>query len=152
MRWLVLIALFEVYLTVILSFFPYTSFVSHAVTGWIVSALQTMGDSALRYLPNLFVVAVIVIIANQIFRLISMIFDEISKGNLTISGFYPEWAEPSAKLARLMVLALVIVVIVSYLPGSKSPAFQGISIFVGLLLWLGSTSAVANAIAGIILT
>jgi small-conductance mechanosensitive channel len=50
------------------------------------------------------------------------------------------------------VLVLVIIIIFPYLPGSKSPAFQGISIFVGVLLSLGSSSAVANAIAGIILT
>jgi small-conductance mechanosensitive channel len=52
----------------------------------------------------------------------------------------------------MMVIALTIIVIFPYLPGSKSPAFQGISIFVGVLLSLGSSSAVANAIAGIILT
>ena len=152
MRWLVLIVLFEVYLTVILSFFPYTRSVSHTVTDWILSALQAMGDSALIYLPNLFVIAVVALIANQIFRLIKMVFGEIGKGNLKISGFYPEWAEPSAKLIRLMVLALVIIIIFPYLPGSKSPAFQGISIFMGVLLSLGSSSAVANVIAGIILT
>lgn len=152
MRWLMLMALFEVYLTVILSFFPYTRSVSYTVTGWILSALQAMGDSALSYLPNLFVIAVVALIANQLFRLIKMVFSEISKGNLKISGFYPEWAEPSAKLIRLMVLALVIIIIFPYLPGSKSPAFQGISIFMGVLLSLGSSSAVANVIAGIILT
>jgi small-conductance mechanosensitive channel len=151
-RWLILIALFEVYLAVVLSFFPQTQSVSHAVTGWIVDALKSMGSSALAYIPNLFVVAVIVIIAVQVWKLIKMVFDEIGKGNLSIHGFYPEWAEPTAKLIRMLVLALVIVVVFPYLPGSNSPAFRGISIFVGLLLSLGSSSAVANAIAGIILT
>jgi small-conductance mechanosensitive channel len=80
------------------------------------------------------------------------VFDEIGKSNLSIKGFYSEWAEPSAKLIRVLVWVLVLVVIFPYLPGSKSPAFQGISIFVGVLLSLGSSSAVANAIAGVILT
>ncbi|MGA8044076.1 MAG: mechanosensitive ion channel family protein, partial [Terracidiphilus sp.] len=57
-----------------------------------------------------------------------------------------------AKLMRLLVMVLVVVIVFPYLPGSKSPAFQGISIFVGVLLSLGSSSAVANAIAGVILT
>jgi small-conductance mechanosensitive channel len=144
--------LFEVYLTVVLSFFPQTRAVSHAVTGWIVGALKSMGSSALDYVPNLFVVAVIVLVAVQVSKLVRMVFDEIGKGNLSINGFYPEWAEPSAKLIRMLVLVLAIVVVFPYLPGSKSPAFQGISIFVGVLLSLGSSSAVANAIAGIILT
>jgi len=151
-RWLLLIGLFEVYVTVLLSFFPQTRSFSHAVTGWILAALRSLGRSVLAYLPNLFVVAVVVIIASQVSRLIKMFFEEIGKGKLSIRGFYPEWAEPSAKLIRMMVLVLVIIVIFPYLPGSKSPAFQGVSIFVGVLLSLGSSSAVANAIAGVILT
>lgn len=152
LRWLLILALFEVYLTVVLSFFPQTRFVSHAITDWILAALGKMGNAALDYLPNLFVIAVVAVVASQLFRLISMVFAEISKGNLTIGGFYPEWAAPTARLVRMLVLVLVVIVIFPYLPGSKSPAFQGISIFVGVLLSLGSSSAVANAIAGVILT
>lgn len=152
LRWLILLALFEIYLTVLLSFFAQTRSVSHTVTSWIFSALQAMGASALGYLPNLFVVAVVIVIASMVSRLITSAFHEIGKGNLSIKGFYPEWAEPSAKLVRLMVVVLVLIIIFPYLPGSKSPAFQGISIFVGVLLSLGSSSAVANAISGIILT
>jgi small-conductance mechanosensitive channel len=85
-------------------------------------------------------------------RLIRLVFVQIRKGEVRIPGFYPDWAEPTDKLLRLLVLTLALIVAFPYLPGAKSPAFQGISIFVGVLLSLGSSSAVANAIAGIILT
>jgi small-conductance mechanosensitive channel len=104
------------------------------------------------YLPNLLVLAVIVLITNYAIRLLRLIFGEIGKGELKIGGFYPDWAEPTEKLVRMLVLVLALIVAFPYLPGAKSPAFQGISIFLGLLLSLGSSSAVANAIAGIILT
>jgi small-conductance mechanosensitive channel len=152
LRWLVLIGLFEIYLTVVLSFFPSTRPISLAITGWIISTLSALGQSILSYLPNLVIIAIVAVVASQVLQLISMIFGEIGKGHLSISGFYPEWAQPTVKLVRVAVLVLVIVVIFPYLPGSKSPAFQGITIFVGVLLSLGSSSAVANAIAGIILT
>jgi small-conductance mechanosensitive channel len=152
LRLLLLIGLFQAYVTVVLSFFPSTRSVSHAITGWVIGALSQLSKSALNYLPNLVVIAVVIVIASQVFRLISMIFGEIRKGNLTFSGFYAEWAAPTARLVRGLVLILVVIIIFPYLPGSKSPAFQGISIFVGVLLSLGSSSAVANAIAGIILT
>src|SRR3954447_18173169 len=152
LRWLLLICLFEVYLTIVLSFFPSSRSVSHAITGWIFSASSDVGKAALAYLPNLCIIAVVVLVASQLFRLITMVFGEIHKENLSIAGFYPEWAEPTRKLIRLAILVLVLIVIFPYLPGSKSPAFQGISIFVGVLLSLGSSSAVANAIAGVILT
>ncbi|MGA8041573.1 MAG: hypothetical protein WCA37_02100, partial [Terracidiphilus sp.] len=80
LRWFALIALFEIYLTVVLGFYPQTRAVSHAVTGWILATLKTIGDSAIAYLPKLFVVAIIVIIASQVFRLIHMIFNAIGKG------------------------------------------------------------------------
>jgi len=152
LRWLLIIAVVQAYLTITLSFFSITRSISLAITGWLFLTLKSMASSGLEYLPNLVVIAIIIAIASQVLRLITMVFDEISKGNLTVRGFYPDWAEPTLKLIRILVLVLVIVVIFPYLPGSKSPAFQGISIFVGILLSLGSSSAVANAIAGIILT
>jgi small-conductance mechanosensitive channel len=48
-------------------------------------------------------------------------------------------------------LAATAVVIFPF-PGSNSPAFRGISVFLGVLLSLGSTSAVAHGVAGTILT
>jgi small-conductance mechanosensitive channel len=152
LRWLLLIALFQIYVTVVLSFFPSTRSVSYAITGWVLGALSQLSKSALNYLPNLVVIAVVIVITAQVFRLIAIVFAEIGKGNLTFGGFYAEWAAPTARLVRGLVLVLVVIIIFPYLPGSKSPAFQGISIFVGVLLSLGSSSAVANAIAGIILT
>ena len=151
-RWIAVIALFEVYVTVLLSFFPQTRSVSHAVTGWILDALTTLGHAVLAYLPNLFIIAIVIIIAIQVSHLITLLFSEIEKGVLSIKGFYSEWAHPTSRLVNMLVLVLTIIVIFPYLPGSKSPAFQGISIFVGVLLSLGSSSAVANAVAGVILT
>jgi small-conductance mechanosensitive channel len=151
-RWLLLIALFQVYATVVLSFYPGSRHISSAINGWILASLTGLGKSTLEYIPNLVVIAVVAAVASQVIRLISMFFVEIRKGNLVFPGFYPEWAEPTSRLVRMLVLVLVVIIIFPYLPGAKSPAFQGVSIFVGVLLSLGSSSAVANAIAGIILT
>jgi small-conductance mechanosensitive channel len=151
-RWLLLIAFFQVYATVVLSFYPGSRHISYAINGWILAALTGLGQSTLGYIPNLVVIAVVAAVASQVIRLISVFFVEIGKGNLAFPGFYPEWAEPTSRLVRMLVLVLVVIIIFPYLPGSKSPAFQGVSIFVGVLLSLGSSSAVANAIAGIILT
>lgn len=59
---------------------------------------------------------------------------------------------PTYRIVRVLIVAFTIVVAFPYLPGSKSPAFQGISIFFGLLLSLGSSSAIANVVAGTVLT
>jgi small-conductance mechanosensitive channel len=81
-----------------------------------------------------------------------LFFLEIEKGTLRFKGFYPEWAQPTYKICRLLVVAFAAVVAFPYIPGSDSPAFKGISIFVGVLFSLGSSSAIANIIAGFTLT
>jgi small-conductance mechanosensitive channel len=58
---------------------------------------------------------------------------------------------PTYKIVRFLLIALTAVLIYPYLPGENSPAFKGIGLFIGVLFSLGSTSAVANVIAGIII-
>ena len=51
------------------------------------------------------------------------------------------------KSAYVMTLAGLIVAY-PYIPGSASDAFKGISIFVGVVFSLASTTAISNLIAG----
>lgn len=152
LRWVVILSVLEAYFTITLGFFSSTREISMTSTKWILSQLGLIGRSTLDYLPNLLILAVIVLAATYLMRLIRLVFSQIRKGDLKIHGFYPDWAEPTDKLIRVLVFVLALIVAFPYLPGAKSPAFQGISIFLGVLLSLGSSSAVANAIAGVILT
>jgi small-conductance mechanosensitive channel len=81
-----------------------------------------------------------------------LIAGEVGSGRFAISGFFPEWAAPTYKIARVLVVALCVVIIYPFLPGSGSPAFQGVSVFLGVLVSLGSTSAIANVMAGLVIT
>jgi small-conductance mechanosensitive channel len=152
LRWVLILGLLQVYLTVTLGFYSSTREISLTATRWVSSQLESLAKSGLDYLPNLVIIAVIVLVTSYLIRLIRLVFSHIRKGDLKISGFYPDWAEPTDKLVRASVLVLVLIVAFPYLPGAKSPAFRGISIFLGVLLSLGSSSAVANTIAGVILT
>ncbi|HXJ91758.1 MAG TPA: mechanosensitive ion channel domain-containing protein [Terriglobia bacterium] len=149
--WLVVIGLLQAYIATVLRFFPQTQQTSLQTTSWLSSQLAAFGRAVVDYLPNLILVIAIVVITYLVLGLNRQIFRDIETGRLKISKFYPDWAHPTANLVRLLVLALAAVVVFPYLPGSKSPAFQGITIFLGVLLSLGSSSAVANAVAGTIL-
>jgi small-conductance mechanosensitive channel len=140
------------YLTVVLNFFPWTRGYASILLQYTLSPLRTVWQEATAYLPNIFFVAVILAVAYYVSRFAKFVFREIGKETITFPGFYPEWAEPTYKIVRFMILAFTAVIIFPYLPGSKSPAFQGVSIFLGLLLSLGSSSAVANVVAGSVLT
>jgi small-conductance mechanosensitive channel len=117
-----------------------------------IAALEYVWTGFVSYLPNLITIIVIVLVARYVIRIIGLIFEGIRTRRIYLRNFYPEWAETSFSLIKLMIYALTAVIVFPYLPGSSSPAFQGISIFVGVLVSLGSTTAVANVIAGVVLT
>ena len=146
------LALLEVYAAFILSSFPSTRYTSIRMNRWTVSELAGLGHAIWSYIPNLVIVFVILMVARYLVRLDNFVFAEIQEGRLTLHWFYPDWGAPTGKLVRLLILSATAVVIFPYLPGSNSPAFRGVSVFLGVLLSLGSTSAVSHGVAGTILT
>jgi small-conductance mechanosensitive channel len=139
-------------LTGLLMSFSWTLRLAARLIVLFVSAVDYVWSGFIGYLPNLITIIVIVIVARYLIRLVGLIFDGIRSRRIYLKNFYPEWAETSFGIVKLMIYALTAVIIFPYLPGSSSPAFQGISIFVGVLVSLGSTSAVSNIIAGTVLT
>ena len=142
---------FIIYFPLVFSFFPWTKQLGENLFNYLFAAFDNVLTEFFNYLPNLFVISVIIIITYYIIRFAKLIFMEIERGDISFPGFYREWAQPSYKLCLFLILALAVVVAFPYLPGSGSPAFRGVSIFLGLLLSLGSTAAVANIVGGVIL-
>jgi small-conductance mechanosensitive channel len=152
LRFAVVLVLLYFYASLVLGFFPWTRGYAHVLAGYIESPLKVIAHTVTAYLPNIFFIAVIVVVAYYFIKMTRVLFTEIAKGSIAFSGFHPEWAQPTYKIVRFMILAVTAIAVFPYLPGAKSPAFQGISIFLGVLFSLGSTSAVANVVAGVILT
>lgn len=151
-RWFLYLALLQLWIVLTLSLFPGTAALAKALTGFIWAPVHLLWTQTLTYLPNLFFVLVIAVVTFYASRLNDFLFQEIAEGRIRPAGFYPDWALPTSRLVRLLIIAAGLVAAFPYLPGSESPAFRGISIFLGVLFSLGSTSAVANIVAGVIIT
>jgi len=95
---------------------------------------------------------VLFVITRYALKLAHLYFHAIQQGTVTVSGFDREWAQPTYKLVRVAIVAFALVVAYPYIPGSRSDAFKGITIFMGILFSLGSSSAIANIIAGYMMT
>ena len=145
------IFLFYFYIPLVFSFFPWTQGYAAILFGYLAYPFKAVGSAIIDYVPNLFYLAVIGVVTYYAVKLIRLIFNEIDRGNLVLPGFYQDWAMPTFKIVRFLVIAFAVVMAFPYLPGSESPAFKGVSIFLGVLFSLGSTSAVANVVAGVIL-
>ena len=133
------------------SFFPWTREHGERLLGYITGPLVAMGNAALNYLPKAFYIFVILLVIHFVQRFVRIIAVEIERGRIRFPNFYPEWAQPTYKIVRILIYAFAAVLIYPYLPGESSPAFKGITVFLGVLFSLGSTSAVANFVAGVIL-
>ncbi len=151
-RGVALVLLGYLIVVLVLGYFPWTAGASGRILDYVVGPLGTVGRSILDYLPNLFFVAVIVLVTKYFLRGLHFLFNAVGSGAITLGGFEREWAEPTYKLVRFLVLAFALIAMFPYLPGSKSDAFKGVSLFMGVLFSLGSTGAVANLVAGTLLT
>lgn len=151
-RTLLVIGLLYLYVPLVLSFFPVTEGLAARLLGYIATPVVKIGQAVVAYLPNIFFVAVISICTFYVIRFSKFLFSEVERQHISLPGFYPDWAMPSFKIMRFLIIAFALVVAFPYLPGSDSPAFKGVSVFLGVLFSLGSTSAIANVVAGTILT
>jgi len=139
-------------LSLALSFFPHTRSAARRIDDFILAPLAQLGFGVLEALPGLVVVVVIFLIARWVIRGNRFLFAQIERKRVQIEGFYPEWARPTQRIVTLVVLVVAVIMAYPYVPGSKSPAFQGIAIFLGLLGSLGATGVVSNLINGLIIT
>jgi small-conductance mechanosensitive channel len=131
--------------------FRWTEHIYRGAVNLIAEILENMGGKLVSFIPNLLVILIIGTVVWYLLRLVQLVFEGIGSGRIRIRGFYPEWAIPTFNIVRLLIVAFAIVIVFPYLPGADSPAFRGVSIFLGVLVSLGSTSAVGNVVAGVVL-
>ena len=151
LRILAIAVLTYVMLAKAFSFFPWTREHSQRLLGYITGPLVTMATALLNYLPKALYIFVILVVTHYLVKFVGIITAQVEAGRIRFPNFYPEWAQPTYKIVRVLIYAFAAVMIYPYLPGESSPAFKGISVFLGVLFSLGSTSAVANFVAGVIL-
>ncbi len=153
-----LIRLFVILITVYLSLpllfsiFPETKMWTATLLNWILSPANIAIKAVIGYLPNLFSILVIVVIFRYSIKGIKFFVDQIENGEIKFGGFHPDWAQPTFKLLKFLLYAFMMVLVFPYLPGSDSLAFQGVSVFLGILFSMGSSSAIANIVAGMVIT
>jgi small-conductance mechanosensitive channel len=140
------------YLLFVLTLFPWTRGIAETILDYILDPLRAFGAAILSSLPDLFLIAVVAVITRFFIKLARFFFDEVERGRVVLSGFYADWAKPTYKIVRFFILAFALTVAFPYIPGSKSEAFKGVSIFLGVLFSLGSTSTISNAMAGLSIT
>ncbi|WP_025742834.1 mechanosensitive ion channel family protein [Aquimarina pacifica] len=140
------------YLPFLFSFIPQTKEYADVVLGYIKKPLFFLYNGLLDFIPNLFFIIVIFFVTKYLLRFLKYVTGELEKEAVRLDGFHADWARPTFNLLRVVIIAFAVIIVFPYIPGSDSPAFKGLSIFFGILFSLGSTSAISNIVAGIVIT
>lgn len=151
-KYAVILLLFYLTLPLLFGIFPETRDIAAKLIGYITSPLASMWRNILKHIPNVITIIVIVTIFRYLIKGVRYFAYEIDRGRLTISGFYSDWAMPTYNIVRTLLYAFMFIVIFPYLPGSGSKVFQGVSVFIGIIFSLGSTSLIGNVVSGLVLT
>jgi len=151
-RLLIVLTLIYLYLDFVLSRFPWTRFAALHLLDYFVSPLRIVGAGILGYIPNLIFIVVVILVTRYALKFTKLFFSGVEAGTIKLSGFEPEWAKPTYKIVRFVMIVFAVIISYPYIPGSESAAFKGMSIFIGVIFSLGSSSTMSNIIAGYVMT
>lgn len=146
------ILVFYMALPSLFSIFPVTESWADTLLGWIINPILSILMAFVNYLPNLITIIIVVIVVRYVIKFLKYLTREIQSGKLTLPGFHPDYAVPTLGIVRFLLYAFMFVIIFPYLPGSDSDIFKGVSVFLGILVSLGSSSAISNVVAGLVIT
>lgn len=151
-RIIITITILVITVPMLFSFLPWTQGIVEVFYGYLMHPISFIINGLIDFIPHLIFIIIAFIITRYIIRVLKYVADDITQERLVFKGFPKDWAAPTVKLLSVIIYAFAVVMIFPHLPGSDSPAFKGVSIFLGVLFSLGSTSAIANIIAGIVIT
>lgn len=152
LRFIALLLVVSLSIVLLSSLSPLTEGLARTMLDLLLLVLVTFWEKVLNFVPNLVALLLIAIIARLALKVLHFFYDGLQRGKVRYDSIHPELIEPTYQIARFLIVAFALVAAFPYIPGSSSPVFKGLSIFVGFLLSLGSTSLVANIISGIVLT
>jgi small-conductance mechanosensitive channel len=149
--WALVTVSLYLWLTFSLTKFPYSRPWGEQLRNYMIDGIKAILLTVVDFIPGLVIVAVIFLITRFLARLARLFFDAIESGHVTVPGLYAETAQPTRRIVTVILWLFSLVMMYPYLPGSDSNAFKGVSVFVGLLLSIGSAGTVNQAVSGLML-
>jgi small-conductance mechanosensitive channel len=148
LRVLLTLVVLYLYLNYVLELFPWTRPASRSLFDLVFDPLRVMGSALIRDIPDLIFLAVLFLLTRYVLKLVRLFFAGVEQGSIQVASIDSELAQPTHRIVRFLIIVFALVVAYPYIPGSESNAFKGISVLLGVVFSLGSTSLIGNIIAG----
>ena len=152
LRYLIIFLLLFIFVPMFFVAFPETKSFTFTIFGYVWNPFVNILKSVVSFLPKFFQIVVIFFCFRYLVKGLLYLMNEIGSGRLKINGFYADWAQPTYLILRVLCYSFMIVMIWPLLPSSESEVFQGVSVFIGIIVSLGSSSIIGNVMAGMVMT
>ena len=139
------------WLAYVLRCFPWTRPWGEELGRFLVSSARAFGRGALRQLPDLFLVVVIALLTRFLVKLSAAFFDAVEAGRIKVSPALAETTKPTRRIVAAVLWIFALIMAYPYLPGSGTEAFKGVSVVLGVMISLGSTTIVGQVFSGFML-
>ena len=117
-----------------------------------LSPLRQLAAMLLSSVDNVIAIVVIVVVVRWVMQISDYLFQRVARGEAELKGFHADLADPTRKIVKFLLVVMGLMLIYPYTPIADNRGFQGLTVFFGLLLSLGSSTAISNMVAGVVLT
>lgn len=148
--WLVALSGAYVWIGTILAQFPYTAPWGQAFGHQIRRLGTGILNGIVGALPGVAVVIVIFAITRWVANLADHLFRQFEDKREADGWLGQDTARATRRIVVVLIWIFGVTLAYPYIPGSESPAFKGISVFVGLMVSLGSTGLVNQVMSGFV--
>jgi small-conductance mechanosensitive channel len=152
LSWIIFFLLSYQWLSYLMSQFPFTRPWGEQLNTYLFSLAVTLGSAVLHAMPDLFTAIVIFFLARLFTQALSAFFDRVENGTISVSWLDADVVPPTRRIATVAVWLFAFAMAYPYLPGAETEAFKGISVLVGVMISLGTSSLIGQAASGLILT
>ncbi len=140
------------FLTYAFSQFAWTQSWGENLLSAALTPLRQLASTIASSVDNVIAILVIIAVVRYTIRIADYLFTRVARGEAELKGFHAELADPTRKIVKFLLVVMGVMLIYPYTPISDNRGFQGLTVFFGLLISLGSSTAISNVVAGIVLT
>lgn len=149
LAWIVSFSLIYVWITISLRRFPYTEPWGEQAGSYVLNSLRDLATTVLNGLPGLLMVVLIFVVTRWLVRMANVLFEQVATGRISVTWMDSDVAHATKRICSAIVWIFAIIVAYPYIPGSHTEAFKGFSVFLGLVISLGSTGIINQIMSGL---
>ena len=149
--WAVVLLLTYQWLGFLLGRFPFTRAWGEQLNGTLAATTIDILTAIAASIPELLIVVVIFFLARAVAGLLRNFFDGVQANRIEVGWLDADSARPTRRITTLIVWVFALAMAYPYIPGSRTEAFKGLSVLLGLMVSIGASGVVGQAASGLIL-